>query len=193
MVQNLTANEPNIEKPAAQHLTDVYRFTQRAQDEIFKLQVPAFWPLVRDLEVHTPKFAPEEVQVVEVFADAGGLHIVFADEVFPFSKRVDESYRASRILETGRAADVESVRVLPDVKLAFFPWTSSLPNLIYETGFHGFDVQPWTGKLYRNTWNGMLSTFPNPLILLRGGYVAQKIEVQLGSRKEAEAFAVSLL
>lgn len=162
--------------------------TQRGYFKEFKREVK-----VKKVEIYVPRFETREAGVRAVFVEPGALHIVFNDEVFPLDEDIDEKYRKMRRRVFGRTADVESLEVsITVVEHATFPLTSALPNPVYESSVHGYDIQPWTGRIFKNTWNGLLSTFPNPGIVAKGGYVKAGFELRKGDRREAERYAQSI-
>lgn len=141
-------------------------------------------------DIYVSKLEPDKGKPVAVFLEPGAAHVVFRDEVFPLSDEVDDAYRKLRKREFGRTADVESFEISRFG--AVFPTTSALPNLAYESAIHGYDIQPVSSKIFKNTWNGLMSTFPNPTITFRAGYVKPKYKVKRGSRDDAESFARNL-
>jgi hypothetical protein len=154
---------------------------------------PAARPLAAgDLTIFTAVFEPALGRVVAVFTEPGALHIVFRGEVFPLSEAIDRRYRELRKRLLGRTADIESLTVDLDRGWAQLFGSSSLLNLVYETNLHGYDWQPWTGRLYKNTWNGLLTTRRHPSIRVRGGYEENPFQLRTGNRAEAEEFAIAL-
>lgn len=145
---------------------------------------------VPEFEIYTPTFMTEKARVRAVFIEPGALHVVYNDEVFPLNDRVDERYRELRKEVFGRTADVESLRVSRGQ--AILPSTSALPNPFFESSLHGYDTQPWTGRLFKSTWNGLISTLPNPFFTFKGGYVKATYELRHGNREDAIEYAKNL-
>jgi len=133
-------------------------------------------------------FEPEESLLCAVFIAPGENHLVFRDEIAP-TKAWDEYYRAYRIENLGRAADIESIEIT-DNEVGYH-WCYSFANL-YETGLHYSGRQPWTSSIYSNTWNHMLSNKVEIPILLRGGYREMHPEIYYGDRDDAEEYAKAL-
>jgi len=138
--------------------------------------------------VYQPVFEPEESLLCAIFISPGENHLVFRDEIAP-TKAWDEWYRAYRIENLGRASDIESIEIT-DNEVGYH-WCYSFANL-YETGLHYSGRQPWTGKIYSNTWNHMLTNKPAFPILLRGGYREMDPEIYHGDRNDAEEYARAL-
>ena len=135
---------------------------------------------------------PDKANLLAVFVEPGEdrvfLHLVFDDEYFPNSI-IDKIYRAIRKLKFGRTADVESVEIRPLARLANFVSTYCGPN-IYETSIHFDGIEPFTGALYVDTWNHLMSCLPSPAVALRYGFKeAKDYEIYEGTRKDAEEFA----
>ena len=178
------------EKAALRTALFAEQVSQGYQRDVFRRPAPAGAQDVADVTVFTPRIDSPLGRAVAVFTEPRGLHVVFRDEVFPLSRRYDGAYREMRREAFGRTSDIESLEVVEDT--AYFYWTSAWANLVFETNLHGYDNQPWTGRLYKSTWNGMLSTRPHPYVVLRGGYVRNEVALVQGSRADAEAFAEAL-
>lgn len=138
--------------------------------------------------VFQPIFELEESLLCAIFIAPGENHLVFKDEVAP-TRLWDEWYRKFRILNLGRASDIESVEIT-DGKIIYH-WCYSFLNL-YETGMHYSGRQPFTGRIYSSTWNHMLTNKAETPILLRGGYKEMEPEIYYGDRDAAEEYAKSL-
>jgi len=159
---------------------------QIRQRELFRLRAklgPEVAPVV-----FLPVFEDEESLLCAVFVAPGENHLVFRDEIAP-AKKWDEWYRAYRIQNLGRAADIESVEI-SETEVVYH-WCYSFANL-YESGIHYSGRQNWTGTIYSSTWNHMLSNKPEIPILLRGGYKEMDPEVYYGDRDAAEEYAKAL-
>jgi len=159
---------------------------QIRQRELFRLRAklgPEVAPAV-----FQPAFEDEESLLCAVFVAPGENHLIFRDEIAP-TKKWDEWYRAYRIQNLGRAADIESVEI-SETEVVYH-WCYSFANL-YESGIHYSGRQNWTGSIYSSTWNHMLSNKPEIPILLRGGYKEMEPEVFYGDRDAAEEYAKKL-
>ena len=159
---------------------------QILQREVFRLRVK-LGPEVAP-KVFQPLFEPEEGQICAIFIAPGENHLVFKDEIAP-TKKWDEWYRAYRLLNLGRVADIESLEITENEVV--YHWCYSFANL-YETGMHYSGRQPWTGSIYSSTWNHMLTNRAELPILLRGGYKRIDVPVYSGDREAAEEYARSL-
>lgn len=138
--------------------------------------------------VYQPVFEPEETAVRAIFIAPGEIHLIFLDEIAP-SKLWDEWYRQVRLERLGRAADIESLEI--EEEEVIYHWCYSFAN-VYETGLHYSGRQPWTGKIYSNTWNHMLSSGGQFPVFLRGGYRVLEPAIYSGDRDAAEEYARSL-
>jgi len=159
---------------------------QLRQRELFRLRTklgPEVIPTV-----YQPIFESEGGALLAIFIAPGENHLVFRDEVAP-TKAWDEWYRAYRIENLGRAADIESLEII-DGEVAYY-WCYSFANL-YETGMHYSGRQDWTGNIYSSTWNHMLTNKPEIPILLRGGYKKMEPDIYYGDRDAAEEYAKAL-
>jgi len=159
---------------------------QIRQRDFFRLRVklgPEVTP-----SVFQPVFEPEEGQLCAIFIAPGENHLVFRDEIAP-TKRWDEWYRELRILNLGRASDIESIEIRDNEVV--YHWCYSFLNL-YESGLHYSGRQDWTGNIYSSTWNHMLTNKPEIPILLRGGYKKMEPEIYYGDRDAAEEYAKGL-
>lgn len=137
---------------------------------------------------YQPIFEPEGGQLCAIFVAPGENHLVFRDEIAP-TRAWDEWYRAYRIENLGRTADIESIEIIENEVI--YHWSYSFLNL-YESGLHYSGRQDWTGKIYSSTWNHMLTNKPEVPILLRGGYRQMQPEIHYGDRDAAEEYARSL-
>lgn len=160
-----------------------------ARGEYRPFDTPALVSLA-SLHLFVPKWEPLDGEVEAVFVEPGALHVVYRDEVFPLSKAVDASYRELRREQYGRTMDIETVYVDESETggTALFETTSAGINP-YETNWHFTDRQPWSGALYKTTWNGLMTTRPAAAITLRGGYRESGLTLYYGAREDAEAFA----
>jgi len=136
---------------------------------------------------------PDKARLAAVFYEPGPdrlfLHLVFSDEYFPI-RAVDDIYREIRREKFGRTADVESVEIRPGA--ATFVATYCGPN-VYETSIHFSGREPYSGTLYVDTWNHLMSCLPSPAVLIRYGFKEVKgYELIEGTRKDAEEFAKSI-
>lgn len=159
---------------------------QIRQRELFRLRTklgPEVVPVV-----YQPKIETEESLLCAIFVAPGENHFIFKDEIAP-TKKWDEWYRAYRIQNLGRAADIESVEITEAEVI--YHWCYSFANL-YETGMHYSGRQAWTCKIYSSTWNHMLTNRAEFPILIRGGYREMDPEVYYGDRDAAEEYAKKL-
>lgn len=159
---------------------------QLLQRQLFQARVklgPEITPTV-----FQPIFEPEEGLLCAIFIASGENHLVFRDEIAP-TRAWDEWYRAYRIENLGRAADIESLEIIGSEVI--YHWCYSFLNL-YETGMHYSGRQPWTSSIYSSTWNHMLTNKAELPILLRGGYRRMEPEIYYGDRDAAEEYAKGL-
>lgn len=159
---------------------------QMRQRELFRLRAK-LGPKVAPA-VFQPAFEDEASLLCAIFVAPGENHLVFKDEIAP-TKKWDEWYRAYRIENLGRAADIESLEIAEGQVIYY--WSYSFANL-YESGIHYSGRQSWTGRIYSSTWNHMLGNGPALPILLRGGYREMEPEVFSGDRDAAEEYAKKL-
>lgn len=138
--------------------------------------------------VYQPLFEPAESLLCAIFIAPGENHLVFRDEIAP-TRAWDEWYREFRILNLGRASDIESIEIRDNEVI--YHWCYSYLNL-YESGLHYSGRQDWTGNIYSSTWNHMLTNKPEIPILLRGGYKKMEPEIYYGDRDAAEEYAKPL-
>ncbi len=159
---------------------------QIRQREFFRLRAklgPEVTPVV-----FQPAFEDAESLLCAIFVAPGENHLVFRDEIAP-TKKWDEWYRAYRIQNLGRTADIESIEITETEVI--YRWCYSFANL-YESGFHYNGRQAWTGMIYSSTWNHMLTNSPEFPILIRGGYRGMTPETYYGDRDAAEEYAKNL-
>lgn len=134
------------------------------------------------VEFYQPVIEPAEGRLVLAFVEPGAAHFVFLDEVAP-DRLLDEKYRDIRRDLYGRVHDVESIELIGG-KVKFLDNNSS--HNPYELSLHWSKEEVFTGKVYSNTWNHMMSSSPSPLIELRGGYKNIELELRAGNRDDAE-------
>jgi hypothetical protein len=159
---------------------------QIRQRELFRLRAklgPEVTPAV-----FQPVFEDEASLLCAIFVAPGENHLVFRDEIAP-TKKWDEWYRAYRVQNLGRAADIESIEITETEVI--YHWCYSFANL-YESGIHYTGRQTWTGKIYSSTWNHMLTNKAELPILIRGGYREMEPEIYYGDRDAAEEYAKEL-
>jgi hypothetical protein len=137
---------------------------------------------------YQPVFETDESILRAVFIAPGEVHMVFLDEIAP-SRLWDEWYRQLRIENLGRKADIESIEI--NESQVIYHWCYSFAN-VYETGIHYSGRQKWTGSIFSNTWNHMLSNSTQLPVLLRGGYKLIEPEIHYGGRDAAEDYAKKL-
>jgi hypothetical protein len=160
--------------------------SQIRQRELFRLRTKLGPEVVP--AVFQPVLEPEGSLLCAVFIAPGENHLVFKDEIAP-TKAWDEWYRAYRIQNLGRSADIESVEITETEVV--YHWCYSFANL-YESGMHYSGRQARTGKIYSSTWNHMLTNRSEIPILFRGGYREMTPEVYYGDRNAAEEYAKAL-
>lgn len=155
---------------------------QQAQREYFAkrekvgdLVMPWIWQ---------PVIESEATNLVAVFQEPGALHLVFRDEIAPFTD-LDKRYRKVRQEVFGRTTDVESLEF--DGKYVRFEGNFSIPN-VYESSFHWTSAQDFKGDIFSDTWNHLTSTIGTVFDRARGGYRATQFEVHRGDRAAAESW-----
>jgi len=136
-----------------------------------------------------PNFEPEKGRLLALFTAPGEIHLVFRDEVAP-NRIWDEQYREVRKENLGRTADIESVEVGDKLK---FVLCGLIPLNPYELGAHPTRSTDYTGEIYSSTWNHMMGSTPEVLILLRGGYIKATPAVFSGNREDAEEYAKAIV
>lgn len=139
------------------------------------------WPKAM---LHTMYYEPINKERIDV-------HLVFGDEIVPYSKRIDEAYRKARLALFGRTDDIESISLILDeeenVKRVRMPVSGSLLNGYIST-MHWFSTTSFFKKegarpvILTKTYNHMMGFFPliDPLISLTGGYVTMDPEIKKG-------------
>lgn len=135
--------------------------------------------------VYQPKIEPVETELVVVFIEPGAAHLVFRDEVAP-AKELDERYREVRQQVFGRIHDVESVEFIDGQ--AKFVNNFAFIN-VYETSLHWTSVETFSGSIFSDTWNHMLSAGGKWVNILRGGYRDVTTRIIEGDRAAAEKWA----
>ncbi|MDP2952400.1 MAG: hypothetical protein Q8O76_03690, partial [Chloroflexota bacterium] len=158
---------------------------QQAQAEYFRTRSPT-GPIVRPL-VFQPTIEPGAGALVVIFVERGAVHLVFNDEVHPIAG-INEAYRTLRARQYGRTRDVESLEVL-EGDLAYFPGSGAGRSNVYETNIHVYTSEPFTGSVFSQTWNHLLSSHGSPMIELRGGYRVASAPIMYGGRAEAEQYS----
>jgi len=143
-----------------------------------------FGDIVRP-RVYQPKIEPAGAELVAVFVEPGAAHLVFRDEIAP-QKELDETYRETRQKVFGRIHDVESVEFM-DGHVKFVNNFSFLN--IYESSFHWPSVETFSGIIFSDTWNHMLSHGGKWVNVLRGGYREIVPQILEGDRAAAEKWA----
>lgn len=131
---------------------------------------------------YQPKFEPAAAELVVVYIEPGAAHLVFKDEIAP-QKELDERYREVRGKVFGRVHDVESVEFL-DGQVKFVNNFAFLN--VYETSLHWSSVESFSGFLFSDTWNHMLSAGGKWVNILRGGYREVVPQILEGDRDAAE-------
>lgn len=183
--------------------------SKRVQDAFFRMPMSELGghpdPLSLLPEVLQPNFEldafPGRTELVAIFWDSPSpdivnFHLVFRDEVIPYSQKIDEEYREIRKKKFGRTTDVESVSVkigllgIPRLRL---PLNYSLTPFYAGSIHYAIAGLPWvTKRIYSSTFNHMLDQFGrqiSPVIRLFGGYrTVEPAVVQEGTREEAERF-----
>jgi len=138
-------------------------------------------------KVYQPKCEPAEGRLVAIFVEPGAAHLVFRDEIAP-QKELDQRYREIRLKVFGRVHDVESVEFVDDqIK---FVNNFSFIN-IYESSLHWTSVETFSGFIFSDTWNHMLSSGGKWVNIFRGGYRETVAEILEGGREAAERWAPS--
>jgi len=172
-----------------------------------------FKPLGKDI-IDYSKFVPkcyiakqDKAELVAIFIEGGPvfgkvyLHLVYTDEYCPIPI-VDQIYRKIREIWFGRHADIESVEIspltigsivlpIPYITSVKFPTTWSSYFQPYPISIHHSAVEPWSGTLYSNTWNHLMTAGPSPTQLFVN-YREEKPKVFVGSRADAEEYARKL-
>jgi len=118
---------------------------QIRQRELFRARVKLGPEVVP--AVFQPIFEPEEGRLCAIFTAPGENHLVFKDEVAP-ARLWDEWYRELRILNLGRAADIESIEII-DNEVVYYWCYSRLAlqrqaALDWEDIF--FNLEPYANK-----------------------------------------------
>jgi len=179
----------------------------RAQDIYFGISKSELGghpdPLSLLPKVYQPNFELDNypTELVAIFYESPSpnvvnFHLVFRDEVIPYSKRLDEEYREFRKEQLGRTTDVESMGVrigpggVPYLRLPFN--YSFTPVYLGSLHYTALGV-PWvTGRLYTSSINHMLDQtgrYLSPVIRLYGGYrQVEPAVVREGTREEAGKF-----
>ena len=140
--------------------------------------------------VFQPVIEPEGGILKAIFIEPGAVHLVFLDEVAPFTY-LDEKYREYRLKSLGRTADIESFETI-DGRVRF-TWCGLLPLFNpYEQGFHPTTTEDYTGRIYSSTWNHMMASGPQLTITFRGGYREIEAPCYNGDRNDAEEYAKPL-
>ncbi|KKK80361.1 hypothetical protein LCGC14_2824250 [marine sediment metagenome] len=135
-----------------------------------------------------PKVEPAEGNLVAVFVEPGAVHLVFGDEIAP-AKALDTRYREARKKIFGRVHDVESIEVIDSDNVRFIGNFAFLN--VYESSIHWTGVEPYTGSIFSETWNHMLSAGGKWVNIIRGGYRKVEAPILEGDRAKAEGWSPS--
>jgi hypothetical protein len=183
--------------------------SSKFQDRFFKMPKSELGghqdPLSLLPTVFQPNFEldnfPDRTELVAIFWDSPApnlvnFHLIFRDEVLPFSKRIDEAYRKLRENKLGRTTDIESFSVrigLFNVPRLTLPLDYSLTPIYHGNVHYASTGIPWvTGQIYSSTFNHLLDQFGrylSPVIRFFGGYrIVEPPVVREGTRVEATKF-----
>jgi len=151
--------------------------------------------------IYVPKI--DKAKLVKVFYDIRELpekiykddkvidmHLVFSDEYFRLSKKIDEKYREIRKKIFNRTADVESIVIFP--RTGFIRFLHNNMSIgTYDMPLHLKAVEfIYLPVIFVNSWNHMLATRWTFHITKRlGGYNKVSVSVTEGTREDAEKFA----
>lgn len=151
--------------------------------------------------VYQPKHESADADLVVIFVEPGAVHLVFRDEIAPW-QQLDEQYREIRKKLFGRVHDVESVELVqgetaPPIRMeaGTTPQVRFVNNFsffnFYETSVHWTSVETYTGSIFSDTWNHMLSGGGKWINVMRGGYRKVAAEILEGDREAAERWVPS--
>jgi len=121
------------------------------------------------------------------------MHLVFSDEYFRLSKKIDEKYRKIRKKIFNRTADIESIVIFP--RTGFIRFLHNNMSIgTYDMPLHLKAVEfVYLPVIFVNSWNHMLSTRWTLYIVKKlGGYNKVSVPVTEGTREDAEKFAIEI-